>query len=104
MAPLNYGQVLGLDSTAEILAILAAGQWPDGTSWSMPTSGAGGGTTTRIWDGTNYVGILPSAPVGTEYGLVVRNIPSGTQAVSGSVTISNAVGSPVPFRLGDGTY
>jgi len=45
---------------------------------------------TSGWDGTsirNFL-LLSSSPVGTEYGLVTRNIPSGTQAVSGTVTTS----------------
>lgn len=38
----------------------------------------------------NVVGVLTSAPTGSESGLVVRNIPSGTQAVSGTVTAQQA--------------
>lgn len=36
-----------------------------------------------------------SAPSGGEVGLVTRNIPSGTQAVSGTVTILGAGGAPI---------
>src|SRR6266850_3819743 len=45
---------------------------------------------TSGWDGTsirNFL-LLSSSPVGTEYGLVTRNIPSGTQPVSGTITTS----------------
>lgn len=34
--------------------------------------------------------VASSAPAGSEYGLIVRPIPSGTQAVSGSVTVSGS--------------
>src|SRR5437773_5632379 len=34
--------------------------------------------------------VLNANPAGTEYGLIVRNIPSGTQPISGSVAVSNA--------------
>ena len=37
---------------------------------------------TQITNGTNNAGLLNAAPVGTEYGLVVRNIPSGVQDVN----------------------
>lgn len=39
-------------------------------------------------DGTNLRGVaaINTTPAGTEYALVTRNIPSGTQAVSGTVT------------------
>jgi hypothetical protein len=32
---------------------------------------------------------INGTPAGTEYGIVVRNIPSGTQPISGSVSVSN---------------
>ena len=59
-----------------------------------------GGQRSRITDGTNNVGLTNTAPTGSEYGLVVRNIPSGTQTVtvsnfpvtqpvSGTVAVSN---------------
>lgn len=37
--------------------------------------------------------LLNGNPAGTEYGLVTRNIPSGTQTVSGSVSVSNFPGT-----------
>ncbi len=50
----------------------------------------GGTQQSRITNGTNSVSVLNAAPT-TEYGLVVRNIPSGTQTISGSVTASGTV-------------
>lgn len=32
---------------------------------------------------------INGTPAGTEYGIVVRNVPSGTQTISGSVSVSN---------------
>lgn len=49
--------------------------------------------------------VLNSAPAGTEYALVTRNIPSGTQPVSdagGAITVDAPVGTPVFVRLSDG--
>ena len=37
--------------------------------------------------------LLNGAPAGTEYGLVTRNVPSGTQAVSGTVTANAGTGT-----------
>lgn len=42
-------------------------------------------------NGTKSVAAMTSAPTGTEGGLVVRNIPSGTQPVSGSVTVTGSL-------------
>lgn len=39
---------------------------------------------TKITDGISTAAVTNAAPLGTEQGLVVRNIPSGTQVVSGS--------------------
>lgn len=40
----------------------------------------------KITDGFSIPGITNASPVGNEEGLIVRNIPSGTQQVSGTVT------------------
>lgn len=45
-----------------------------------------GSQRTKITDGTNNVTILGSTPIGTENALIVRNIPSGTQVISGTTT------------------
>ena len=55
--------------------------------------GDSGRNNTQISDGTyawRKTTVMNSAPVGTEYGQVVRNIPSGTQAVSGTVTVGSS--------------
>jgi hypothetical protein len=43
------------------------------------------------------VAALNSAPAGTEYGIVTRNIPSGTQPVSGTVNPSTGQGKTLSF-------
>jgi hypothetical protein len=50
-------------------------------------SGGGGGGDGKILDGTapGEADVIGTAPVGTEQGLVVRPIPSGTQTVTGTV-------------------
>lgn len=52
----------------------------------------------EIKDGTTDTRavVVASAPAGTEAGLVVRNIPSGTQAVSGPVTDAQIRATPLP--------
>jgi hypothetical protein len=42
--------------------------------------------------------VLPSAPAGTERGVITRNIPSGTQTVAGG--LSNNVAAPTTGQLG----
>lgn len=46
-------------------------------------------------NGAGLVDVVGSSPSGSEQGLVTRNIPSGTQTVSGSVTCSNCSGTGV---------
>lgn len=46
-------------------------------------------TASTLTDGTNAASILNTAPT-SEYGVVTRNIPSGTQAVSGTVAASQS--------------
>jgi len=53
----------------------------------------GGTQRTKISDGTNNAALTNTTPAGSEYGLIVRNIPSGTQAVSGTVTVTQGTGS-----------
>lgn len=48
-----------------------------------------GGYDTAGTPGLHRATFINGAPGGTEYGIVTRNIPSGTQAVSGSVSVSN---------------
>lgn len=62
----------------------------------------GGGGDGKILDGTavGQADVIGSAPAGTEQGLVTRNIPSGTQTISGTVTANAGTGT---FLVGDGT-
>ena len=46
---------------------------------------------------STYATILSSGPAGTEGGLVVRNIPSGTQTISGTI---DAISAPVVLAAG----
>lgn len=98
----------------------------DGSAVTQPVSGtvtSNQGTAAslanawpiKISDGTNTVPLTNAAPVGNEQGLVVRNIPSGTQTISGSVkaTVSGTVtanqgtaqslSNPWPVQLSNGT-
>lgn len=53
---------------------------------------------------SGYAAVLSSGPAGTEGGLVVRNIPSGVQAVSGTIDkISATVAVSGQVSLGPGT-
>lgn len=71
--------------------------------------GPGGSSGAKITDGTaaGEADVINSAPAGTEYGLVVRPIVSGTQAVSGTVTgnqgTAAGIGSAWPVKITDGT-
>ena len=47
----------------------------------------------KITDGTNVNVFENTTPTGTEYGLIVRNIPSGTQTISGTVTANAGTGN-----------
>ena len=52
---------------------------------------ASGQITSKVVDSAgNSIDALSAAPTGTENGLVVRNIPSGTQAVSGTVAATQS--------------
>lgn len=55
---------------------------------------------TKITDGVNNITLKNTTPSGTDYGLIVRNIPSGTQNVSitnNEVEISNDTNNPIPI-------
>jgi hypothetical protein len=58
-----------------------------------------GSMLSQISNGTNSASVINSNPVGTEFGLVTRNIPSGTQAISGTVTISSGSGLALDSTL-----
>jgi hypothetical protein len=58
----------------------------------------------RIKDsGGNQIDGATSAPAGTERGLITRNIPSGTQAVSGTVTTSPPANASTNVTQWNGT-
>jgi hypothetical protein len=95
-----------------------AGVWTTGRTWTTSSSGdsilthldnlniLGTWLGVKLTDGTNTPSILNSAPT-TQYGLVVRPIPSGTQTVSGTVTANqgtaNSANNAWPTKLTDGT-
>lgn len=74
----------------------------DGTSFYVAGGGGGGGDG-KILDGTavGEADVLGSAPGGSEQGLITRNIPSGTQPISGTITSNQ--GGTWTLRLSDGT-
>jgi hypothetical protein len=87
---------------------------PGDTAWeNVGPAAANGKMPVRIYDGSgNVVAVINSAPAGTEYGLVTRNLPSGTQAISaaalplpsGAATdmMVQAVRDRLPAALQDG--
>lgn len=76
----TYLPVGGFDSAAETLA-------------ALPLVNTATDVSVALSDGSgNSLLSATSSPVGTERGLIVRNIPSGTQTISGSVTISDGSG------------
>lgn len=81
---------------------LVQGLLPDGSTTAGNPVAIGGYDTAgtpalhrAIWINGN--------PAGTEYGLVTRNIPSGTQPVSGTVTVTQATGTNLHAILDSGT-
>lgn len=53
-----------------------------------------GNYTVRTQDGSgNALASSTSAPVGTEQALIVRNVPSGTQTISGTITANAGTGT-----------
>lgn len=105
------GNFTVVQSTASSLRSQTASEGTSGSAIPTVSSLIGGN------DGTNLrpIGALNTNPSGTEYGLVVRNLPSGTQTISGTVTANAGTGvfdvtpaSPaandyLPVRLTDGT-
>lgn len=63
----------------------------------------GGTQRTKISDGTNNAALTNTTPVGSEYGLIVRNIPSGTQTVSGTVIVTQATAANLNTTANIGT-
>lgn len=74
---------------------------------AIPASQSGTWTV-RNQDGSgNSLASSTTTPTGTEQSLIVRNIPSGTQTVSGTVTANqgtaNTIANGWPVKLTDGT-
>jgi hypothetical protein len=92
----TFGQKTAANSTPVVLAsdqstlAVSAANLPLPTGAALDTTLTGGTQRTKITDGTNNAALASSSPAGTEQGLIVRNIPSGTQTVSGTITASQA--------------
>jgi len=78
------------------------------TAWdNVGSAAANGKMPVRIYDGSgNVVAVLSSNPAGTEFGLVTRNIPSGTQPISAAslpLPSGAATETTLGGRLAEGT-
>lgn len=85
----------------------------------LPSDGSGKKLGTKTWtqgadtvhgqdivlvdSSGNVISVLNSAPAGTEYALVTRPIPSGTQTVSGTVTANAGTGTLATDPVDDAT-
>jgi hypothetical protein len=67
---------------------VSAASLPLPTGAATSANQTDGSQRTKITDGTNNVAVSSSPPTGTEQGLIVRNIPSGTQTVAGTVSVN----------------
>ena len=101
----------GTQTISGIVDAVQSGAWTVAATqsggWTVAATQSGGWTTAATQSGGWSVGqtgtwsvrtqdnagngleSLATSPVGTERGLIVRNIPSGTQAVTGAVTQTN---------------
>jgi hypothetical protein len=82
------GLVVRQAGTADVNIVGGGGS--GGTASNFGSAFPAVGTAVGFSDGTNMVTVRASssAPAGTEVGVITRNIPSGTQTVSGSVNLS----------------
>jgi hypothetical protein len=89
LASSNSG--LTINGNVNIQAISASGLTINGTVTANQGTPAlvANAWPIEITNGIASAAIENFSPSGTEFGLVVRNIPSGTQPVSGSVSVSN---------------
>jgi hypothetical protein len=103
----------GLISGANPLPI--SGPVTQSGTWTVTQSGAFNVGQTGTWAVRNQDGVgnalasSTTAPAGTEQALIVRNIPSGTQAISGTVTANAGTGTfgvsgTVTANAGTGTF
>lgn len=76
-----------------------------GTSGSLALDATltGGTQRTKISDGTNNAALANTTPAGSEYGVIVRNIPSGTQTVTGTVIVTQATAGNLNTTANIGT-
>lgn len=101
IGPSGTMQTFAVDSSSNIKVNVVAGgagggvaqlqvKDPNSSSWINVSTAASNGTTIQHLPvalqgtGANTIEPLNSSPAGTEYALPTRNIPSGTQAVSGT--------------------
>lgn len=91
---------MGSDGTnARFLSVDSTGKLNvNATNLAIGTIGSTAPTSAELiggTDGTNLraASALNTSPSGSEYGLVVRNIPSGTQTISGTVTANAGSGT-----------
>jgi len=115
----NKTSTLATQATATAIAtsLTDGNQKTQVTSSTLPTGAAKDSTLTdgsallRLTsDKSNVAAVQNTAPT-TEYGIVTRNIPSGTQTVSGTVTVASTTANqgtgagaalPWSFELSDG--
>jgi hypothetical protein len=78
------------DPTGTTTQPVSAASLPLPAGAAQDSTLTGGTQRSKITDGTNNAALSGSAPTGTEQGLIVRNIPSGTQTVSGTITAAQS--------------
>lgn len=78
------GAPLRVDPTGTTTQPISASSLPLPTGAALDATLTGGTARTKITDGTNNAALASAAPAGTEQGLIVRNVPSGTQGISAS--------------------
>lgn len=86
----NAAQVTAADPLQNANALVVRNLSATGTPGvSAPTLWNVVGGRDPVTNALRQMDLKTSDPVGTENGIIVRNLPSGTQAVSGTVTFSN---------------
>jgi hypothetical protein len=100
MSDFNSSLPVRTETAGDVIVKVGDGSTPS-QQLSIDSSGK---VIAKLNDGTG--GVLESstsAPAGTERGLIVRNIPSGTQAVSGTVAATQSGTWDVRLQDGAGT-
>lgn len=100
MADFNSGLPVRTEAAGDVIVKVA-----DATVTSQQLAiDSSGRTTAKINDGAgNALASSTTTPAGTEQALVVRNIPSGTQVVSGTVAATQSGTYAVRIQDGVGT-